>query len=106
MNFLIPVAGTSLQNALRLTPRRCLKLIALFRLILPMQDILICGGREDNLGELHPFVIHAGANGIMTGNYLTREGRTQDMDRTMLDAMGIEHGMKEKPQRLPGLVEG
>ena len=94
MNFLLPVPGTALQNAPRLTPRHCLKLIALFRLILPTQDILICGGRGDNLGELHPFVIHAGANGIMTGNYLTREGRTLEQDHRLLDAMGLEHSLK------------
>jgi len=94
MNFLIPVAGSRMEGAPRITPRRCLKLIAIFRLILPTQDILICGGRADNLKELHPFVIHAGANGLMTGNYLTREGRTVADDCTMLNDMGIEHGLK------------
>ena len=94
MNFLIPVAGTKLEGSPRITPRRCLKLIAMFRLILPTQDILICGGREDNLRELHPFVVHAGANGLMTGNYLTREGRTLEKDRKMLEDMGLESGLR------------
>jgi len=94
MNFLIPVAGTKMEGSPRISSRRCLKLIALFRLILPSQDILICGGREDNLRELHPFVIHAGANGLMTGNYLTREGRTLAKDLAMLNDMGMEHGLK------------
>jgi biotin synthase len=94
MNFLIPVAGTKMEGATRITPRRCLKLIAMFRLILPHQDILICGGREDNLKELHPLAVLAGANGIMTGNYLTRDGRTLEKDRAMLDSMGAEHGLR------------
>lgn len=94
MNFLIPVAGTKMEGTARITARRCLKLIAMFRLILPTQDILICGGREDNLKELHPLVLQAGANGIMTGNYLTREGRTMEKDRAMLDTMGAVHGLK------------
>jgi len=46
------------------------------------------------LRELHPFVIHAGANGLMTGNYLTREGRTLAKDLAMLNDMGMEHGLK------------
>lgn len=94
MNFLIPVAGTRMEKAPRITPMRCLKLIAIFRMILPQQDILVCGGREDNLKELHPFVIQAGANGIMTGNYLTREGRTLAKDKAMLDSMGLQHGLR------------
>jgi len=94
MNFLIPVAGTKMEGTERITPMRCLKLIAIFRLILPTQDILICGGREDNLQELHPMVISAGANGIMTGNYLTRDGRTMVKDAAMLDAMGAEHTLR------------
>lgn len=94
MNFLIPVTGTRMQGADRITARRCLKLISLFRMILPQQDILVCGGREDNLKELHPLVIQAGANGIMTGNYLTREGRTLAKDKAMLDSMGVDHGLE------------
>ncbi|HSQ41665.1 MAG TPA: biotin synthase BioB [Fibrobacteraceae bacterium] len=96
INFLIPIPGTRLhaQNLPRISPRRCLKLIALFRLVLPSQDILICGGRVDNLGELHPLVLCAGANGIMTGNYLTRDGRTPAHDRALLEAMGRVHGLQ------------
>lgn len=93
INFLIPVIGTQMEAQERITPRRCLKIIGLFRWILPNQDLLICGGREDNLKELHPLVLHSGANGIMTGNYLTREGRTLAKDLQMLNSMGMEHGL-------------
>ncbi len=94
LNFLIPVAGTRMEGVERISARRCLKIIGLFRWILPTQDLLVCGGREDNLKELHPYVIHAGANGIMTGNYLTRDGRTVEKDRTLLDTLGMDHGLQ------------
>ena len=53
----------------------CLHTIALYRLILPKAHITICGGREKNLRELQSWLFLAGASGMMTGNYLTKEGR-------------------------------
>jgi biotin synthase len=96
LNFLLPAAGTRLEQVERLTPLRCLKLVAIYRMILPQADILICGGREANLQELHPLVLQSGANGIMTGNYLTKQGRTLGQDKAMLDALQVKHGLKVK----------
>jgi biotin synthase len=87
INFLVPIAGTRLEKAPGLSPLRCLKIIALFRFVLPEKDILICGGREANLRELHPLVLYAGASGIMTGNYLTTRGRSPEADLGMLDQL-------------------
>jgi biotin synthase len=89
INFLTPIKGTRLENSMELSPLRCLKIIALFRYVLPDKDILICGGREENLGELHPFVFYAGASGLMTGNYLTTKGRTYRQDRKMIEDLGF-----------------
>lgn len=90
MNFLIPVPGTPLEHAKGLTPLRCLKLIALFRFALPAKELIICGGRMANLRELHPMIFQAGASGIMTGNYLTRKGRTLEQDRKLLKDLGMD----------------
>lgn len=95
MNFLIPVPGTAMEHQQRLTPRDCLKRIAMFRMVLPQQQILICGGRENNLKDLHPLALLAGASGIMTGNYLTRVGRTVADDIAMLDALGMPHTLRQ-----------
>ena len=89
INFLTPIKGTKLENSRELSPLRCLKIIALFRYALPDKDILICGGREENLGELHPFVFYAGASGLMTGNYLTTKGRTYKQDLKMIEDLGF-----------------
>jgi len=89
INFLTPIRGTRMEGRRELTPLRCLKIISLFRYALPDRDILVCGGREANLGELHPLIFYAGASGIMTGNYLTTRGRTLERDLQMLRDLGL-----------------
>jgi biotin synthase len=90
MNFLIPIPGTPLENALPLRPLECLHRIALFRFALPRTEIIICGGRVATLQDHHPRVFQAGASGIMTGNYLTRTGRTLEEDLKLLEDLGFE----------------
>ncbi len=92
VNFLVPVPGTTLENLPGVTPLRCLKIISLMRYIIPDREIIICGGRMENLHELHPFVFMAGASGIMTGNYLTRQGRTLDEDTRLIKDLGLAIG--------------
>lgn len=89
VNFLDPVAGTPLSTMNQLTPLVCLQTIALYRLILPDVHITICGGRQRNLRELQSWVFLAGASGIMTGDYLTREGRQPEDDRRMIEDLGL-----------------
>lgn len=90
MNFLNPIKNTPLENADFLTPLEILKTIAIFRLILKTKDIVICGGRVVNLRELHPLVLFAGANGLLTGNYLTTKGRNPSDDKQMIIDLGLE----------------
>lgn len=89
VNFLVPIPGTPLERSPRISSLRCLKIIALFRYVLPTTEIIICGGREDNLRELHPLVFFAGASGIMTGNYLTAAGRSLEDDLALLRRLGF-----------------
>jgi biotin synthase len=92
INFLNPVEGTRLADAAFLTPMECLKIIALYRFMLPTKDITVCGGREKNLRELQSWIFLAGASGMMTGNYLTTPGRAPEQDRQMLTDLGISIG--------------
>ncbi len=89
LNFLVPIEGTQAENRNELTPLRCLKTISIFRYVLPKKEILICGGRGANLKELHPLIFHAGASGIMTGDYLTTSGRTLQKDLAMIEHLGV-----------------
>lgn len=90
INFLNPRPGTPLEKAANLTPIECLKIIALFRLMLPDKDIIVCGGRNVNLRDLQPLIFAAGANGMMIGNYLTTPGRNPQDDRQMLEDLGLK----------------
>jgi biotin synthase len=89
INFLDPRPGTPLENSTELTPFDCLKIIALVRLMIPKADIVVCGGREKNLGELMPMIFAAGANGMMIGNYLTTKGREVADDLKMIADLGL-----------------
>jgi biotin synthase len=84
INILNPVQCTRLAEAQFLTPMECLKIIALYRFMLPDKSLTICGGREKNLRELQSWIFLAGASGMMTGNYLTTPGREPEQDRQML----------------------
>lgn len=84
LNFLNPVAGTRLESADNLTPLECLTIIAVYRFLLPDTRLSVCGGREKNLRELQSWMFLAGADGTMTGNYLTTPGRPPELDRQML----------------------
>ena len=89
INFLDPVPGTKLESANNLTPMECLTIIAVYRFILPNRRLSVCGGREKNLRELQSWIFLAGANGMMTGNYLTKAGRSTELDRQLLSDLGV-----------------
>jgi biotin synthase len=90
LNFLQPIKGTKLEGAPSLKPFEILKIIALYRFMLPDKDIKIAGGREYNLRDLQSLVFAAGANSIMVGNYLTVKGRRYEDDLKMIEDLGLE----------------
>jgi biotin synthase len=92
INFLNPVEGTRLADADFLTPMECLKIIAIYRFMLPEKNLTVCGGRERNLRELQSWIFLAGASGMMTGNYLTTPGRDPQQDRQMLTDLELTIG--------------
>lgn len=89
LNILNPVKGTPLERAVSLPPLEILMTIAVFRFILPDRDIKLCGGKEKNLRQLLPLGIVAGANSLMTGNYLTTTGRDSTLDQEMIADLGL-----------------
>jgi biotin synthase len=90
LNFLHPLPSTRLANRQKLSPLEALKIIAAFRLTFPDKTIIICGGRLPTLRSLAPLIFAAGANALMTGDYLTTRGRLPEDDRLMLEDMGLE----------------
>jgi len=92
LNFLTPIAGTPLEHREKLTPAEILRCISLFRFMMPDKDISICGGREAALRDMQSWIFYAGANGMMTGGYLTTGGREPEKDLQMLQDLGLNNG--------------
>ncbi|MEW6067724.1 MAG: biotin synthase BioB [Nitrospirota bacterium] len=90
INFLIPIKGTSLESRNLLHPFEALKIISLYRFILPQKEIRVCGGRLQVLDELNSMVFFAGADSLLTGNYLTTSGRRYEDDRRLINICGLE----------------
>ena len=89
VNFLNAIPGTPLEGTAELNPRRCLKILALMRLVCPTKEIRVAGGREVNLRSLQPLALYA-ANSIFVGDYLTTEGQAAEADWQMLEDLGFE----------------
>jgi biotin synthase len=90
INFLIPINGTPLGERPMLPPIEALRIVSLFRLMLPEKEIRICGGRHQTLGEFNSMVFLAGADGLLIGNYLTRQGRGVEDDLRLIAGSGLE----------------
>ncbi|MDX2098354.1 MAG: biotin synthase BioB [Leptolyngbyaceae cyanobacterium bins.59] len=88
LNFLIPIPGTPFAGRQELNPRRCLRILCLFRFLLPSQEIRIAGGREVHLRSLQPLGLYP-ANSIFVGDYLTTPGQAAQADWDMIRDAGF-----------------
>lgn len=91
INFLNPVAGTPLADATPLEPMEALKIIALYRYLMPDRHITVCGGRGVTLGDFQSWIFQAGASGMMVGDYLTTAGRQLSDDLRMVTDAGLTY---------------
>lgn len=89
INILMPIPGTPLENNKPLEPREILKMIAIYRFILPEAYLRYAGGRI-KLGELQEKGIKSGINSALTGNFLTTTGTTIESDKAMVRRNGYE----------------
>lgn len=90
INFLHPHPQTPLGDRTPLAGDEALRIIALFRHILPTTTLRICGGRPETLGDRQKDIFRAGANALMTGDYLTTHGCAVEQDCAMIAAAGLE----------------
>jgi biotin synthase len=101
VNFLIPVPGTPMEDRARdLDPRRCLRVLVLYRFLLPSQELRISGGREVHLRSMQVMGLYP-ANSIFIGDYLTTPGQAARADLEMIRDAGF---VLESPdgEALPG----
>jgi len=84
INILVPIKGTALGKLSQLSVTETLRTIALFRIILKNKIIKIAAGRESVFGNSQVSAFAAGANGMLTGGYLTIKGQDVDEDRKLV----------------------
>ncbi|MHB9286229.1 biotin synthase BioB [Halobacteriales archaeon Cl-PHB] len=99
VNILNPVAGTPLGEELgdsaAISTAELVRTIAVYRLLHPEARVRLTGGREANLDqdEQHlPF--EAGADGILTGDYLTTGGQSPGDDIEVMERAGLDPNME------------
>lgn len=90
LNFLHPQGGTPLAGQAPLSAREALRIIAVFRHVLPGARLRVCGGRPLVLGRRQGEMFAAGANALMTGDYLTTSGEALQHDLDLIAASGME----------------
>ncbi|MEJ7420784.1 biotin synthase BioB [Staphylococcus haemolyticus] len=89
INFLHPIKGTKFGGLDLLSPMKCLRIIAMFRLINPSKEIRIAGGREVHLRSLQAISLKV-ANSIFVGDYLITGGQPNELDYQMIEDLGFE----------------
>ena len=90
INILIGREGTPLAGIATLHPLEAIKTIAVWRFIMPKTILKIAGGREVHLKDNEKLALKAGANGIITGGYLTTGGNQANRDIAMIREIGLK----------------
>ncbi|NDV19704.1 biotin synthase BioB [Pseudodesulfovibrio sp. JC047] len=91
INFLHPIKGTPLEGRSPLSPEEALKLVALYRFLLPDRALRICGGRLTVFGQARKAeLLKAGTSGIMVGDYLTIKGGDVASDLEEIGRAGLQ----------------
>ncbi|VFJ15475.1 biotin synthase BioB [Candidatus Nitrosocosmicus franklandus] len=88
INVLIGREGTPLHGQNFITKKEILQTVATFRFLMPKTILKIAGGREVHLKGDDKKILQAGANGIITGGYLTTQGNKPIDDFKMLEEIG------------------
>jgi len=90
INFLHPIPGTPLADRDVLAPEEALKIVALYRFLLPDRALRICGGRPTVFGAVRKAeLLGSGASGLMVGDYLTTKGGAVESDLEEIRKAGL-----------------
>ena len=90
LNFLIPHPGTLFAGKPVIEEEEALKIIALYRFLIPDATLRICGGRPQVFRKEGTQIFRAGADALMTGNYLTAAGLSPEKDHHMIRHSGMK----------------
>jgi biotin synthase len=87
VNFLIPIAGTPLDDRPKPSAPRCLKALCMFRFANPAAEVRVAGGRE-LLGWFQSLALYP-ANSIFIEGYLTTPGQLASEAQRMVEELGF-----------------
>ncbi|MGB6529186.1 MAG: biotin synthase BioB [Candidatus Nitrosopolaris sp.] len=89
VNILVAQQGTPLAHAPLIPADDAIRTIAVWRFIMPKTILKIAGGREVHLKDKGRLALKAGANGLITGGYLTVGGNSPHKDLQMIQEIGL-----------------
>lgn len=89
INILVPVPGTPLELQPDIGEAEVARLFSVVRFLLPDATIKVSGGREAKLADSGEGLLRGGANGIITGGYLTMGGNAAKRDLDMIERIGL-----------------
>ncbi|MBW2313506.1 MAG: biotin synthase BioB [Deltaproteobacteria bacterium] len=89
VNFLIPIDGNPVRRDGSLSPERCLRALALMRLVNPRAELRAAGGREGHLRSLGALLLWP-ANSLFVEGYLTTRGDAVNDTYAMIRDAGFE----------------
>ena len=81
LNVLVPINGTPLEGSEPVSVADIVKTFAICRLAHPDKIIKFAAGRETIMKDFQGLLMLSGANGYLTGGYLTTRGRDIAEDR-------------------------
>lgn len=89
INFLSPIVGTPLETMKPLCKDEMLRIVAIYRFILPKAFLRFAGGRK-NLGDCVKNGFKGGANATITGDFLTTTGDSVENDKELILSLGYK----------------
>ncbi|MBM3421820.1 MAG: biotin synthase BioB [Chlorobi bacterium] len=87
LNVLVPIDGTPLEAAPATGLSDIVKTFAICRLVHPRKIIKFAAGRETVMKDFQGLLMLSGANGFLTGGYLTTRGREVGADRAFVSQL-------------------
>ncbi|MEG1641552.1 MAG: biotin synthase BioB [Synergistaceae bacterium] len=89
INFLMPIEGTPLEKIKPLTQEEMIRIVAIYRFILPDNAIRLAGGRK-NLTDFGKKIFETSSNATISGDMLTTCGTSIASDTAMLCELGYK----------------
>ncbi|MCE1273211.1 MAG: biotin synthase BioB [Chlorobiales bacterium] len=89
LNVLVPIDGTPLEGAMPVPVPEIAKTFAICRLVHPDRIIKFAAGRETVMKDFQGLLLLSGADGFLTGGYLTTRGRDTAADRNLAEQVSL-----------------